>query len=151
VLGNSTLDQLRQRITAAYHLGPLNEPDTRGYIEHRLRCAGWKGDPEIADDCFPAIFRYTGGVPRRINSLCSRLLLLGFIEESHALTRLDTEQVASELDAELSAVATSNIRPNGAGVPASVVHNASGLEAICERLDNVERMTASHGRVIRRM
>src|SRR5579862_6171655 len=45
VLGNQALDQLRQRITAAYHLGPLSDADTRGYIKHRLICAGWKGDP----------------------------------------------------------------------------------------------------------
>src|SRR5579864_938168 len=44
VLGNPALDQLRQRITAAYHLGPLNEADTRAYVEHRLSCAGWSGD-----------------------------------------------------------------------------------------------------------
>src|SRR4029079_17804941 len=75
VLGNPALDQLRQRITAAYHLGPLTEGDTRAYIEHRLVCAGWKRDPKFSDECFAAIFRHTGGVPRRINSLCSRILL----------------------------------------------------------------------------
>ena len=78
--GNSALDQLRQRITAAYHLGPLNEADTRGYVEHRLLCAGWKGDPRFSDDCFAPIYRHTGGVPRRINTLCSRLLLCGFLD-----------------------------------------------------------------------
>jgi type II secretory pathway predicted ATPase ExeA len=57
VMGNSALDQLRQRITAAYHLGPLNEADTRGYIEHRLVCAGWKGDPRFSDECFGPIYR----------------------------------------------------------------------------------------------
>ena len=63
VLGNSALDQLRQRITAAYHLGPLNEADTRGYIEHRLVCAGWKGDPQFADDCFRPDLQLHGRCP----------------------------------------------------------------------------------------
>jgi general secretion pathway protein A len=150
VLGNPALDQLRQRITAAYHLGPLSEVDTRAYIEHRLTCAGWKGDPQFADDCFPSIYRHTGGVPRRINSLCSRLMLFGFLEGSHTISAADTEQVADDLRTELSAVTASGT-PNGAGFRSSGVDNTQPLAAICERLDNVENMTADHARTIRRV
>lgn len=150
ILGNPALDQLRQRITAAYHLGPLNEADTRGYIEHRLCCAGWKGDPHFADDCFPPIYRHTGGVPRRINSLCSRLLLHGFIEGRHELAACDTEQVAGDLRTELSAVATSEGTPNPAWAHLAVAASAPS-SAIGERLDSIERMTASHDRAIRRL
>jgi general secretion pathway protein A len=150
MLGNPALDQLRQRITAAYHLGPLSEADTRAYIEHRLTCAGWKGDPQFADDCFPSIYRHTGGVPRRINSLCSRLMLFGFLEGSHAISAADTEQVADDLTTELSAVTASGT-PNGAGLLSSGVDNTQALAAICERLDNVEHMTADHARTMRRV
>src|SRR4051812_9072560 len=75
VLGNPKLEQLRQRITAAYHLGALSQADTQGYVEHRLRQAGWVGDPEFTPDSFAAIYQQSGGVPRRINNLCSRVLL----------------------------------------------------------------------------
>jgi general secretion pathway protein A len=151
VLGNQALDQLRQRITAAYHLGPLSEADTRGYIEHRLSCAGWKGDPQFADDCFALIYRHTGGVPRRINSLCSRLLLFGFLEGNHAISAADTEQVADDLRTELSAVATANGTANGAGFLPAGAENTAPLAAICERLGTLERMTANHDRTLRRV
>jgi general secretion pathway protein A len=147
VLGNPALDQLRQRITAAYHLGPLNDADTRAYIEHRLRCAGWKDDPHIADECFAPIYRHTGGVPRRINSLCSRLLLFGLLEGSHAISAVDTEQVAAELKAELSAVAA----PHGEAAAPAVPHQAPHLAAICDRLGNLELQSVSHDRAIRRV
>jgi general secretion pathway protein A len=151
VLGNAALDQLRQRITAAYHLGPLNEPDTRGYIEHRLVCAGWKGDPQFSDDSFGAIYAYTGGVPRRINTLCSRLLLCGFLDGSHTISKADVEQVASELEAELSAVAIPNHAPNGRETSAAEAVNGSQVAILCERLDSLEQRAAGHDRAIRRM
>lgn len=147
VLGNPALDQLRQRITAAYHLGPLNDADTRAYVEHRLQCAGWKGDPQFTDECFAPIYRHTGGVPRRINSLCSRLLLFGFLEGSHSLSAADTEQVAAELRAELSTV----VSPNGDWMPSAVAHNAAPLAAIHEKLESLEHVTVNHDRAIRRV
>jgi general secretion pathway protein A len=151
VLGNSALDQLRQRITAAYHLGPLNEADTRGYIEHRLVCAGWKGDPQFADDCFRPIYSYTGGVPRRINTLCSRLLLCGFLDGSRMISAADAEQVAAELDAELSAVATVNPLANGHASIDAEVAGGIPVSALFERLDSLERCAAGHDRAIRRV
>src|SRR3954452_12123994 len=151
ILGNSALDQLRQRITAAYHLGPLNEADTRGYIEHRLLCAGWKGDPRFADDCFGAVYHYTGGVPRRINTLCSRLLLCGFLDGSHTIATSDAEQVAAELESELPAVATASPAVNGRGSPAAEPENGLPVAVLCERLDNLERRAAGHDRAIRRV
>jgi general secretion pathway protein A len=78
-------EQLRQRVIAAYHLDPLDPDETRNYVEHRLLTAGWRGDPQLTDDIFPEIYRFTGGVPRRINTLCDRLLLYGYLEERHGL------------------------------------------------------------------
>jgi hypothetical protein len=149
VLGNSALDQLRQRITAAYHLGPLNETDTRGYIEHRLRCAGWQGDPQFSEECFGPLYHHTGGVPRRINTLCSRLLLCGFLDGSHTISTADVEQVAAELEAELSAVTTTSRVANGHAAPPAV--DGLPVAALSERLDSLERRAAGHDRAIRRV
>ncbi len=151
VMGNPALDQLRQRITASYHLGPLSEADTRGYIEHRLCCAGWKGDPEFADDCFPPIFHHTAGVPRRINGLCSRLMLFGFIEGRHQISAADIQQVAVDLKSELLAVTTAGRIPNGVALSSPAGDNAVPVAAICERLDSIERTIEGHGRAIRRV
>jgi general secretion pathway protein A len=92
---------LRQRVTASCHLGALNEADTRRYIEHRLKHVAWKGDPSFSDDALTEIYRFTSGIPRRVNTLCSRLLLLGFLEEKHAIDRQMVTSVANELAAEL--------------------------------------------------
>ena len=147
VLGNPALDQLRQRIMAAYHLGPLNQSDTRAYIEHRLRCAGWKADPEFVEDSFVSIFQHTNGVPRRINTLCSRVLLFGMLEGSHTISAEVVEQVAAELAGELSAITL----PTAAPVTPAASQKLLPIEAVQRRLDNLERTTASHDQIIRRM
>ncbi|MEM7504624.1 MAG: XrtA/PEP-CTERM system-associated ATPase [Pseudomonadota bacterium] len=74
-------EQLRQRVIAAYHLKPLGTEETKGYVLHRLTTAGWQDSPTIAEEVFEAIHDFTGGVPRKINTLCDRLLLFGCLEE----------------------------------------------------------------------
>lgn len=101
-LAGPELEQLRQRVIAAYHLGPLSVTETKAYILHRLRTVGWHDDPMFADDVFEAVYRHTGGIPRRINTLCSRILLFGFLEERHTLDRESVDQVAEELESEIS-------------------------------------------------
>ena len=86
IMANPDLEQLRQRVLASYHLGPLTEAETRAYIEHRLKRVGWTGDPHWEDAAFTYVFRYTDGIPRRINTLCSRVLLFGALEETHTIT-----------------------------------------------------------------
>ena len=97
ILASRDLDQLRQRVLASYHLGPLSEDETRAYIEHRLMAVGWNGDPAFCDDAFAETFRHTGGIPRRINRLCSRVLLYGALEEVHVISRQMVEHTAEEL------------------------------------------------------
>jgi putative secretion ATPase (PEP-CTERM system associated) len=146
-LGSPRLEQLRQRVTAAYHLGPLNEGESRAYVEHRLRRADWKGDPDFTEDCFPLIHQRTGGVPRQINTLCSRLLLFGFLEQLHTLTAGSVEKVANDLRDEISLVASPSadtaapIEPNGRG---------DDLLQITRRLGALEDSVDKHGRVIKR-
>ena len=95
------LEQLRQRVLASYHLGPLAAGETRAYIEHRLRHVGWEDDPHFTDEAFERIQECSGGVPRKINTLCSRLMLLGYLEDQHEITDTMVAQVADELQTEL--------------------------------------------------
>jgi putative secretion ATPase (PEP-CTERM system associated) len=95
------LEQLRQRIIASYNLEPLSREETRAYIEYRLSTAGWQGDPKLEDALFDGVHELTGGVPRRINSLCDRLFLYGCIEDKHALGMEDLEVVQAELETEV--------------------------------------------------
>ena len=149
IMASSELDQLRQRVIASCHLGPISETETREYILHRLKAVGWQDDPRIEDDAFAVIFRYTDGVPRRINNLCSRLLLWGYLEEQHAITGPDVVEVAEELQRELStggAVAPSGAiagRPNG--------HAGDAFHAeLLARVGALEQALTKHERAIKR-
>src|SRR5688572_20725596 len=97
------MEQLRQRVIAAYHLGPLEEAETEAYILHRLQVAGWQGDPSFGPDAFAAIHQYSGGIPRRINILCDRLLLMGYLDKKHAFTATDVAALTDEMREELAA------------------------------------------------
>ncbi len=103
ILAGKDWEQLRQRVLASYHLGPLSEDETRGYIEHRLRTVGWSGDPAWDDAAFGVVHRNTGGIPRRINTLCSRVLLFGALEETHVITGAMVDDTAAELNRDLGA------------------------------------------------
>lgn len=116
------MQQLRQRVIASCHISPLSSEDTKGYIEHRLTHAGWKTDPQISSDAFESIFRFSGGTPRRINTLCDRLLLSGFLNDTHAFTAEDVESVAKELMEETFSTSQSN----SPGVP--IAHATPAVE-----------------------
>ncbi|MHB8347653.1 MAG: ExeA family protein [Acidiferrobacterales bacterium] len=95
LLRRPDLEQFAQRISVDYHLEPLNAPETRDYIRHRLTVAG--GDPELFDDAASeAMFRNTGGVPRLINLLCDTTLVFGYAEQIKRITADLVEEVASE-------------------------------------------------------
>jgi general secretion pathway protein A len=90
-------EQLRQRVIAAYHLRPLDEDETRGYVEHRLHTVGWADDPRFTAEAFRGIHGFTEGVPRRINTLCDRLLLFGYLEELHEINYDSLQAVAQDI------------------------------------------------------
>lgn len=97
ILQNPSMQQLRQRVIAACHIGPMDLEETQGYIEHRLKCAGWKNRPNFSTEAFESIFDASGGIPRRINSICDRLLLLGFLENKDEFEGADVKTVAREI------------------------------------------------------
>jgi putative secretion ATPase (PEP-CTERM system associated) len=97
-LQESGMEQLRQRVIASCHLNPLSEVETREYIEHRLRVVGWRGDePCFGEEAHVGIYRYTNGIPRRVNVFCDRLLLYGFLEEVREFSAETVEAVGREL------------------------------------------------------
>jgi putative secretion ATPase (PEP-CTERM system associated) len=93
--------QLRQRVIASYHLGPMDRAETEEYIKHRLAHVGWQGDPSFDAAAFDVIHQFTGGIPRKINTLCNRLLLAGYLGETHSVSARDVEAVTAEIKEEL--------------------------------------------------
>jgi len=104
----SEFEQLRQRIIASYHLTALSENDIKSYIEHRLHKANWKNDPEIHDDVYKEVYRWSAGTPRKINLICDRMFLYGFTMELHKLGKKDIEQVINDIEREIRGSLDSN-------------------------------------------
>jgi general secretion pathway protein A len=81
VQSSPSLEQLRQRVIATHHLDAMDADEVEPYIMHRMQRAGWTGRPQLTEDAYDAIFEETGGVPRKINALMNRSLLMGAVEQ----------------------------------------------------------------------
>ncbi len=95
-LRRNDLRQLAQRITARYHLGGLNANDTTAYLAHRCRVAGADASP-FSPAASKAIHRHSGGIPRLINTLADRALLVAWNRESPHVEAKDVKQAAAEV------------------------------------------------------
>ena len=94
---SDALEQLRQRVIASHHLDAMQPGEVGPYIEHRLGHVGWQGNPAIEPQVYAELARATGGVPRRINQLMARLLLLGAVEQREAIDPAMLEAVLADL------------------------------------------------------
>jgi len=94
------LEQLRQRIIASHHLEALDAGEVAHYVRHRLAQVGWQGHPRFAEGLLEALYRHTDGIPRRVNQVMNRLLLLGAIEERGELDRAMLDAVIAEMKAD---------------------------------------------------
>jgi general secretion pathway protein A len=83
--GSAELEQLRQRVIATHHLDPMEANEVEPYIIHRLSRAGWNGRPQISSEAFAALYAQTEGVPRKLNTLMNRVLLMGAVEQVDAI------------------------------------------------------------------
>jgi len=92
------LKQLLQRVRLRFHLGPLGKREMREYILHRLSVAGSENPALFADDTFDTIYRYSGGVPRLINTLCDTALLCAFADGKHTVGNDDIVAAVEELN-----------------------------------------------------
>ena len=97
-LDSPRLTQLAQRVRLRFHLGALDKQDTRSYICHRLSVAGAASDDLIAADTLDVIYRYTGGVPRLINTLCDTALLCAFADNKPSVSIDDVTAAVTELN-----------------------------------------------------
>ena len=86
LLKKSELRQLRQRITISWELLPLNRDETRGYIQHRVNVALGKGRVQFARSAVELIYKYSHGIPRMINVLADRSLLIAYTMNTKKIT-----------------------------------------------------------------
>jgi type II secretory pathway predicted ATPase ExeA len=91
------LVQLKQRVRLRFHLGALNVEESRSYVRHRLDVAGAAGREIFAEETFAEMYRYTGGVPRLINTLCDTALMAAYATGRAQVTTAAVVQAVAEL------------------------------------------------------
>ena len=150
LLRQPRLEQLRQRVLASFHLGPMDLAETQGYIEHRLRHVGWQQRPSFEARAFEMIHQATAGVPRRINLLCNRLLLSAYLDEAQRIDVERVRRVERELRGEASS-STSMTGGHGAGgtaapmlCVATSVQGAWGFAALQRAFARREDLPLAH-------
>jgi general secretion pathway protein A len=94
------LRQLNQRITARYHLHPLERQETLQYIAYRLRVAGGRRRINFTPGAVKVIYKHSGGTPRVINAICDRALLIGYTKETREITKAIAKQAWIEIRGE---------------------------------------------------
>lgn len=148
-LADERLEQLRQRVVTSCHLGTLGLEDTRNYILHRLNLASWQDDPAISDRSFELIHHLSGGVPRRINVICDRLLLHGFLEELHRIDSAVVGVVARDMMQEGLLKVPDIKQPADAPTSSSIQETVSATQeeepANDDRFPTVEIQDDEHG------
>lgn len=85
-LAADSVRQLRQRITFQYRLGELGREELDYYLAHRLRVAGYRGNRLITQPAVRALHRASGGIPRLVNVLSHKSMLLAFGEGAQQVT-----------------------------------------------------------------
>jgi len=144
LLNEPVLEQLRQRVIATHHLDAM-EPDEVGpYVEHRLKHVGWTGNPAFGEGVHARLAQASGGVPRRVNQLANRLLLLGAVDQASLLDGAMLDEVIADLagdsDESVSAAAepVDPIAPDAAAepvaTPASAADHATILADLAREL-----------------
>jgi putative secretion ATPase (PEP-CTERM system associated) len=158
IMQSGAMQQLRQRVIASYHLGPMDRAESQGYIEHRLKHVGWNGDPAFDAAAHDAVHAFCMGIPRRINLLCNRVLLGAYLGEKHSIGAADVRSVANEVRQELGPenVATTFVPvasgsrpianlpvPTGASPGPASVGEIARLEDRIARLERLVHSTVS--------
>ncbi len=130
------MEQLRQRVVATYQLKPLNKEETKNYILFRLVKAGWMQSPQFHEAAFEKICHYTKGIPRRINTLCDRVLLFGYLEELKVIDADAITKVINEIEEE-SSVMRNEFHDNSSNTEKLSIDSDGSLQ---KRVDDLEKI-----------
>ena len=150
ILAGPELAQLSERVTASVELGRLSEADSRGYIDHRLKIAGWRGDPQFLDAVYQGIYDLTRGLPRQINKLCARLLLAGCLDELHVIDGELTDRIFIEFRNEPNSGFNSDWSSNGSGLLGGSATDIPE-QSLDLRIARIEEDVKDQGRLLHRM
>ncbi len=116
-LNSQELIQLAQRVRLRFHLSALSKAEATAYIDHRLEVAGSQGRRIFAEDTYPTIYKYTGGVPRLINTLCDTSMMSAFGRNKDLVSSEDVAAAIRELQWVEFASGTNRMRIADMGHP----------------------------------
>ncbi len=161
---SSELEQLRQRVIASHHLEPMRRDELPSYVENRLALCGWTDDPAFTESAYDALFDYSGGVPRKLNNLCARVLLFGALEEKHEIDEATVREVVDDLHKDNAPREREKVvqaLPNtpGTAQPVAAVQPAVAVPAnvttidsnLMHRIENLENYAESNDRSLRQV
>lgn len=140
---SSRLEQLRQRVIATHHLDAMEPAEVGPYVLHRLTCVGWTGNPAFDPAVFADLATATGCLPRRINQVVGRLLLMGAVDQksriepallAEVLADLERDGALGEPDAPAPAAApliapAAAVAAPATELPAAALAGLAGLQA----------------------
>jgi len=144
-LNSPELVQLTQRVRLRFHLTALTQAETAAYIDHRLEVAGSQGRRIFLEETHATIYKYTGGVPRLVNTLCDTCMMAAFGRDRDTVSAEDLDAAIQELQWVEFASATNRMRmlnsehaqphhPGGGNTqPVGRILLASGGKTVMER------------------
>ena len=152
-LADGDLEQLRQRVIAIHHLEPMEASEVEPYMIHRLGLVGWQGRPAFDQAAFAAIHRATGGLPRTINQLASRLMLHAAVEKLDAIGAESVGAVVADLEHDAPPASSERILPlRGATITALTAESGEGEDDATERrIAALEARLEEQERALRRV
>ncbi len=142
LLDDPSLHDLARRVQQSCHLGALSVEQTQAYVEHRLLKVGWAGMPSFDEEAFAQIHRSTGGIPRRINALCHRLMLSQYLDGTTRIDARAVRETAAAFEAEISGGLPIDVPRRAPLEPASVPATSTGalLLVASGRSDHVKAL-----------
>jgi general secretion pathway protein A len=150
------LEQLRQRVIATHHLDAMGADEIEAYVRHRLTVSGWQGRPDFAPAAWDALYRCTGGVPRRLNQLMNRLLLHAAVENLERIGRDAIDAVADDLEIERARndnepALPLNAPPTAEPAPAEAPRFTPVDDASADRIASLEARLVEQDAILRRV
>ncbi len=152
-IASAPLEQLKQRVIATHHLGPMEADEVQPYIEHRLRNVGWQGRPRISEEAVSRIFDRSDGIPRRINQVMTRAMLMAALEDSDVVSDSLMDAVIADLSLE---EATGHVSSDQAasfeapGTAATLITDDVALDIVA-RITMLEAQVAEQEASLRRV
>ncbi len=143
-LNDHSLRQFNQRIAVRCRLLPLNREETSAYISNRLKVAGGSDHGVFSPGSVARIFQCSGGIPRRINLICDRALLIAYTEEQHRVTAAHVKQSVQEIDGTTnSSIMSLSPWTLAASAAALIVLLASGVYLLPGVINNPSAVSAA--------